>query len=132
VAILVDTGALELLRRRSKNVEELALRSFPPVICTHVAAEFLYGQISANVSPPSLLQAQEFLNSFEILAPGLSTAAIYARIRSDLKAAGRKLPNADYWIAAHAIEGRMSIVSTDHHFKLISEVSIHLVPVPIS
>ena len=129
MAILVDTGALELLRRRSKNVEPLALRFFPPVICTHVAAEFLYGQISANVSPPGLLQAREFLDSFEIFAPGLSTAAIYARIRSELKATGRTLPDPDYWIAAHAIEERMPIVSTDHHFKLIPEVSIHLVPI---
>lgn len=129
MAILVDTGALELLRRRSKNVEELALRFFPPVICTHVAAEFLYGQILASVSPSSFQQAREFLNSFEIFAPDLSTAAIYARIRSDLKATGRTLPDPDYWIAAHAIEQRISIVSTDNHFKLISELSIHLVPI---
>jgi predicted nucleic acid-binding protein len=129
VAILVDTGALELLRRRSKKVEQLALRFFPPVICTHVAAEFLYGQILAKVSPPALLQAREFLGSFDVFVPGLSNAAIYARIRSDLKGTGRTLPDPDYWIAAHAIEERMPIVSTDNHFKLIPEVSTHLVPI---
>lgn len=130
MAILVDTGALELLRRRSKNVEQLALRFFPPVICSHVAAEFLFGQLSANVSSSALLQAQEFLESFDVLAPSLSTAAIYARIRSDLKAAGRTLPDPDYWIAAHAIEERMAIVSTDKHFKLVPELQVHLVPIP--
>ena len=128
MAILFDTGALELLRRHSKNVEELALRFFPPVICSHVAAEFLFGQLSANVSSSVLLQAQEFLESFDILAPSLSTAAIYARIRADLKAAGRTLPDPDYWIAAHAIEERLAIVSTDKHFKLVSELQVHLVP----
>ena len=129
MAILVDTGALELLRRRSTIVEDLALRFFPPVICTHVAAEFLYGQISAKVSAPGLLQAREFLESFEIFAPGLSTAGIYAQIRSNLKATGRTLPDPDYWIAAHAIEERMAIVSTDNHFNLIPELSLHLVPI---
>ncbi len=129
MAILVDTGALELLRRRSEKVEQLALRFFPPVICTHVAGEFLYGQIAANVSSPSLQQAREFLESFELFGPGLSTAAIYARIRSELKAVGRTLPDPDYWIAAHAIEERMPIVSTDSHFKLIVEVSVYLVPI---
>ena len=128
MAILVDTGALELLRRRSKSVEQLALRFFPPVICSHVAAEFLFGQLSANVSSPVLLQAQQFLESFDILAPSLSTAAIYARIRSDLKAAGRTLPDPDYWIAAHAIEERMAVVSTDKHFNLVPELQVHLVP----
>lgn len=95
MAILVDTGALELLRRRSKNVEQLALRFFPPVICSHVAAEFLFGQLSAKVSSSVLLQAQEFLETFDILAPSLSTAGIYARIRSALKGAGRTLPDPD-------------------------------------
>jgi len=129
VAILVDRGALELLRRRSKSVEELVLRFFPSVICTHIAAEFLYGQILANVSPRSLTQAREFLDSFEIFTPDLGTAGIYARIRSDLKTAELTLPDPDYWIAAHAIEERISIVSTDHHFKLMSELSVHLVPI---
>ena len=128
MAILIDTGALELLRRRSKSIEQLALRFFPPVICSHVAAEFLYGQLSANVSSSVLLQAQEFLESFEILAPSLSTAAIYARIRLDLKIAGRRLPDPDYWIAAHAIEERVAIVSTDKHFQLVPELQVHLVP----
>jgi predicted nucleic acid-binding protein len=128
VAILVDTGALELLRRRSKNVEQLALRFFPPVICAHVAAEFLFGQLSANVSSSVLLQAQEFLESFDILTPSLSTAAIYARIRSGLKAAGRTLPDPDYWVAAHAIEERLAVVSTDKHFKLVPELKVYLVP----
>ncbi len=129
MAILVDTGALELLRRRVKNVEQLALRFFPPVICSHVAAEFLYGQLSARVSSSALLQAQEFLESFDILAPSLSTAAIYARLRSTLKATGRTLPDPDYWIAAHAIEERIPIVSTDKHFKLVPELSVHLVQI---
>lgn len=130
MAILVDTGALELLRRRTKNVEQLALRFFPPVICSHVAAEFLYGQVSAGVSSSALLQAQEFLESFDLLVPGLSTAAIYARLRSTLRATGRTLPDPDYWIAAHAIEEGMPVVSTDEHFKLIPELSLHFVQIP--
>ena len=130
MAILVDTGALELLRRRTKNVEQIVLRFFPPVICSHIAAEFLYGQVSVSVSPSALLQAQEFLESFDLLTPGLSTAAIYARLRATLKATGSILPDPDYWIAAHAIEGGMPIISTDKHFKLIPEISLHLVQIP--
>lgn len=130
MAILVDTGALELLRRRTKRVEQIVLRFFPPVICSHVAAEFLYGQVSVGVSSSALLQAQEFIESFDLLIPGLSTAAIYARLRSTLKATGRILPDPDYWIAAHAIEEGMPIISTDKHFKLIPEISLHLVQIP--
>jgi predicted nucleic acid-binding protein len=126
VAILVDTGALELLRRRSKKIETLALRDFPPVICSHVAAEFLYGQALAKVAASAAMQAREFLESFEILQPGIQTAAIYARLRADLKERGITLPDPDYWIAAHAIEERLALATTDRHFEMISELEIHL------
>ena len=127
MAILVDTGALELLRRRSRNIETLAVRHFPPVICSHVAAEFLYGQTLAKVSTSAVLQALEFLESFEVLEPSLRTAAIYARIRADLKFAGVTIPDPDDWIAAHAIEAQLPLVTTDHHFELIPELNVHYV-----
>jgi len=127
VSILVDTGALELLRRRNKRVEELAIRFYPPILCAHVAAEFLYGQLLAEVLPSTLLQAEEFLDSFQLVAPGRSTAAIYARVRARLKAAGQSLPDPDYWIAAHAIEEQVPLVTTDSHFKQIAELNMHLI-----
>ena len=127
MAILVDTGALELLRRRSRTIETLAVSHFPPVICSHVAAEFLYGQAVAKVATTAFLQAREFLESFEVLEPSIRTAAVYARIRADLKGAGLTIPDPDYWIAAHAIEERLPLATTDQHFKLIPELSLHLI-----
>jgi len=127
VAILVDTGALELLRRNAATVEKLAPRYYPPVICSHVAAEFLYGQALAKVPAPTMMEAREFVESFEILAPTLRTASIYARLRANLKAQGIVLPDPDYWIAAHAIEEHIPLVSTDGHFKSFPEIVFHLV-----
>jgi predicted nucleic acid-binding protein len=129
VPILVDTGALELLRRRNKRIEELAIRFYPPVLCVHVAAEFLYGQLLAEVSSAAFLQAEEFLDSFEVLVPDRSTAAVYARVRARLKASGESLPDPDYWIAAHAIEEQIPLVTTDGHFKIVPELRLHLITV---
>ncbi len=126
MAILVDTGALELLRRRSKRIETLALRYFPPAICSHVAAEFLYGQALAKVSATAAMQAREFLESFEILQPGIQTSSIYARLRAELKERGVTLPDPDYWIAAHVIEERLPLATTDRHFEMISELDLHV------
>jgi tRNA(fMet)-specific endonuclease VapC len=126
VAILVDTGALELLRRETASMVKLAIRFYPPVICSHVAAEFLYGQALAKVPAPAMMEAREFLESFEILAPSLRTASIYARLRANLKSQGVTIPDPDYWIAAHAIEEHIPLASTDNHFEHIPEISIHL------
>jgi len=126
VAILIDTGALELLRRETPPVHKLAIRFYPPVICSHIAAEFLYGQALANVSASAMMHAREFLESFEILAPSLRTASIYARIRADLKSHSMTIPEPDIWIAAHSIEEHIPLVSTDKHFRSIREVNLHL------
>jgi len=123
-AILVDTGALELLRRESASVHKLAIRFYPPVICSHVAAEFLYGQALAKVSAPAMMEAREFLESFEILEPSLRTASVYARLRANLKTQGITIPDPDYWIAAHAIEERIPLASTDKHFENIPEIDL--------
>ena len=84
--ILVDTGAVELLRRRDRRAESLVLRHYPPVICTHVVGEFLFGQAHAKVSATAFQEAREFLDSFEILHPDADTAAIYGRLRAQLAA----------------------------------------------
>ena len=87
--VLLDTGAAELLRRRHRQVETLAVRHYPPLLCRHVIGEFLYGQLLAGAASDALLEAQEFLASFECLNPDEMTSLIYARVRADLKKAGR-------------------------------------------
>lgn len=123
--ILVDTGAVELLRRRDRKAESLALRHYPPVICTHVVGEFLFGQAHAKVSATAFQEAREFLDSFEILHPDADTAAIYGRLRAQLSASGVQLPDPDYWIAAHALQSRLPLLSTDRDFRHIAELVLH-------
>lgn len=72
------------------------------------------------------MQAREFLESFEILQPGIQTSSIYARLRAGLKERGVTLPDPDYWIAAHAIEERLPLATTDRHFEMISELDLHV------
>lgn len=125
--ILVDTGAVELLRRRDRKAESLVLRHYPPVICTHVVGEFLFGQAHAKVSATAFQEAREFLDSFEMLHPEADTAAIYGRLRAQLLASGVQLPDPDYWIAAHALESRLPLLSTDRDSRHIAELVVHYV-----
>lgn len=128
--LIVDTGAVELLRRGDRRVESLVLRSFPPLLCPHVAGEFLFGQEHAGVSAARLNQVREFLADFESIPSTTETAAIYARLRANATARGLTLPDPDYWVAAHAIEQRCDVVSTDRHFRHFPEIRLHyLAPV---
>lgn len=128
MAALFDTGALERFRRRQREAEDLAVRFHPPIICLHVAAEYLYGMVWSQMTPKSEAEGREFIASFEMLQPTMATAAIYARLRTDCRRTGLVLPDPDLWIAAHAIEECLPLVSTDHHFTAFSELNLHLIP----
>jgi len=125
VPALLDTGALELLRRRDRRVETLALRHYPPLICPHVVGEYLYGQRHAKVSAATLAEAHAFLASFELLTVTAATAETYARLRVDLSAKGITLPDPDYWIAAHALAEDLPLITTDRDFRHMPELYVH-------
>ena len=129
MALLLDTGPLELLRRRDRRVESLALQYYPPVLPLAAVGEFLYGQLLAEVVPEALMQAQKFVAGFEILPSNTTTALIYARLRSQNKRRGRMIPDPDYWIAALAVQHRMRLVTTDSHFECFDELQPWLVRV---
>jgi predicted nucleic acid-binding protein len=118
---------VELLRRRNRRIETLSIQYYPPLICRHVVGEFLYGQLLAEATPGALLEIQEFLASFECLEADETTSLVYARIRSALHKEGIKLPDPDYWIAAHALQHRLPLITTDTDFKCISDLQLHLV-----
>ena len=128
VPILFDTGAVELLRRGHRQAEQWALHYYPPVICVHVVGEYLFGQLLSEVSSGALLEAREYLESFEILRPDSGTAAIYARIRSQLKKTGVVLPDPDFWIAAQALQQSVPLASTDRDFEHIAGLRLLYLP----
>lgn len=127
---LFDTGALELLRRRSRRVETLALKLYPPVVCAHVVSEYLYGQLHNKVPDPSLLAARIFLAPFEMLIPSDRTPDLCAMLRAGLHARDLTVPDPVCWIAAHAMEQGLPVVTTDRNFRLLPELQVHLVTVP--
>ena len=129
MALLLDTGPLELLRRRDRRVESLALQYYPPVLPLVAVGEFLYGQLLAEVVPEALMQAQKFIAGFEILPSNTTTALIYARLRSQNKRLGRIIPDPDYWIAALAVQHRVRLVTTDAHFGGFDELQPWLIRV---
>jgi tRNA(fMet)-specific endonuclease VapC len=104
------------------------LRHYPPVICTHVVGEFLFGQAHAKVSATAFQEAREFLDAFEVLHPDANTAAIYGRLRAQLLASGVQLPDPDYWIAAHALENRLPLLTTDGDYRHVPDLVVHYLP----
>jgi predicted nucleic acid-binding protein len=130
VPALFDTGALELLRRRHRRVEILAVKHYPPVVCPHVVGEFLYGQFHARVPESALVASRIFLAPFEMLIPSARTPDICAQLRASLQAEGVMVSDAVCWIAAQAFEHSLPVVTTDREFRRIPGLPTHLVALP--
>ena len=122
MAVLVDTGAVELLRRGNQTAGTITNRHFPPILCVHVAGEFLYGQEKAGKPTASLRDSEEFLGTFAVLEPSMDTARIYSELRADLHRRGITISDPDCWIAAHALEDNLLLLTTDRDFSRIPEV----------
>lgn len=127
---LFDTGALELLRRRNRRVETLALKHYPPVVCSHIVAEYLYGQFHSRVPDSTMVAARLFLAPFEMLIPSGHTPDLYAELRATMAANNMGIPDTVCWIAAYALEQQLPVVTTDRSFRRVSGLQVHLVTLP--
>ena len=124
---LFDTGALELLRRRNRRVEALALKLFPPVVCPQVVGEYLFGLFQLRVEDSTLLAARIFLAPFETLTPTPRTPDLCAQLRASLPAREHAVPESICWVAAHALEQGLPVVTTDRQFRRLPGLQVHLV-----
>ena len=87
-----------------------------PVI---VLGEYLYGIQQSRFRVRYERWLDTNLPQFDLLVLGLETARRYAQLRRELKSAGTPIPSNDAWIAALALEHRLSIVTRDDHFQAI-------------
>ena len=114
--MILDTNAVSALFDGDKSlatVLSVAERHHLPAV---TLGEYRYGlKFSRHKRAlEALLEALES-ESFS-LALDNDTARHYADIRSELKIAGRPIPENDIWIAALARQHRIPIVSRDGHF----------------
>jgi len=120
--MILDTNAISALLDGDRSLETVlavADRHHLPAVAL---GEYRYGlkfsrQKRALESLVDELEAESFP-----LEVDSATARHYADIRSDLKTAGRPIPENDIWIAAMARQHRIPIVSRDEYFDRIGGV----------
>lgn len=105
--------------------EQLALRYYPPLVCAHVAGEFLFGLNKARAAESKMRKAREFLDSFEFILPSRRTIETYGSVRGRLENGGFKMSDPDYWIAAHALDERLHLLTTDKDFLRVPGLFVH-------
>ncbi|MEI7435320.1 MAG: type II toxin-antitoxin system VapC family toxin [bacterium] len=120
--MILDTNAISALLDGDKSLATVLAVAERHHLSAITLGEYRYGLKNSRHKRAleSLLETLES-ESF-LLVLDNNTARHYADIRSELKSAGRPIPENDIWIAALARQHRHPIVSRDGHFDDVTGI----------
>ena len=112
---LLDTNAVIALQRNEASLVVL-LDTDDWFLNAVVVGELYYGayrsrHVSENVATIDRLVAQ-----CSVIPVDHATARVFGEIHQQLRAVGRPIPENDIWIAATALQHRLTLVTRDAHF----------------
>ncbi|HMD95789.1 MAG TPA: type II toxin-antitoxin system VapC family toxin [Terriglobia bacterium] len=98
--------------------------SEPTFLSSIVLGELYYGARKSARTASNLAKVEELAAAFAVLNCDVSTARHYGKIRDLLRAKGRPIPNNDIWIAAHAQQYELTLVTRDEHFRAVEGIAV--------
>jgi tRNA(fMet)-specific endonuclease VapC len=126
--IFLDTSAYSAFKRGHPQlrhrIREASQIRFNPVVLGELRVGFLQGtRLREN-----LAELEQFLASprVALVAVDEETAERYGVIFDPLRRAGTPIPTNDVWIAASAMQYGSILLTTDPHFRLVSQVVVEI------
>jgi tRNA(fMet)-specific endonuclease VapC len=119
MALILDTNALSAFADGDRALGKVIEKEMDLAVPAVVLGEYFYGIRQSRWRERYEAWWETNLHGFQLLTVGKATAARYAEIRSELKAAGKPIPTNDLWIAALAREHGHPLVSRDRHFESV-------------
>jgi len=117
--MIFDTNALSAFVDGEPAVGARAAAEPRVAIPVIVLGEFRYGISGSRYRIRYEAWLDEHLPAFDVLDVTQPTARVYADVRRALKRAGHPIPANDVWIAALALQYRLSVLSRDEHFDAV-------------
>jgi tRNA(fMet)-specific endonuclease VapC len=118
IVIAIFAGDTDVLKRLAQSDEV-----FLPAI---VLGELYYGARKSTHIDANIGRIDEPAASSALLGCDIDTSRHYGRIKTDLRAKGRPIPENDIWIAAVAHQHGLTLVSRDAHFDEVDALSLEV------
>ena len=120
--MILDTNALSAFVDGEAGVGEVLRRQARAVIPVIVLGEFRCGIAESRHRSAYEAWLASELPLFDILDVTEETAVAYAALRVALRRSGHPIPANDAWIAALALQHRLSVLSRDQHFDVVPDL----------
>jgi predicted nucleic acid-binding protein len=120
--LLLDTNAYVAVKRGDAGAVSRLRQAEAVLVSAVVAGELLHGFRAGRRFEEKRREFEGFLDHplVRLLPVTLRTAEHFARIVTELRAAGRPIPTNDIWIAAQAMEEGATLLSADRHFAAVT------------
>ncbi len=124
--VVVDTNVVSyIFNGDPKAVYYLEqLRGRQGIVSFQTLEEVWYGAYSNGWGAKRRTELAFYLEQYEIIWPNAELVEICARLRSESKAAGRRLEMADAWIAATAPLLKCPLASHDRDFSKVPNLQV--------
>lgn len=120
---LLDTNAAIAVLNKDVSVQPYLIPTHELRLSSISLGELYFGAEKSNRVAENILRIDAFIAQRTILSCDGSTARIYGRIRQQLRAKGRPIPENDYWIAAIALQHNLTLLTRDAHFGEVDELT---------
>jgi tRNA(fMet)-specific endonuclease VapC len=117
--LILDTNALSALSEGNEGLRHVLHGHSVIMVPVVVLGEFEFGIQRSRRRAHYEEWLDKNLGVIEVLGLGRETARCYAKIRGELKAAGKPIPSNDLWIAALSRESGLPVVTRDGHFRFV-------------
>ncbi|WP_295652778.1 type II toxin-antitoxin system VapC family toxin [uncultured Mucilaginibacter sp.] len=99
--------------------------SFAEIFVPSIVAGELYFGVYRSANPiKRLAEMQAFLVNCTLLTVDAETGNCYGKIKTDLYAKGKPIPENDIWIAAVSIQHDLPLFTADKHFKEVQGIAL--------
>ncbi len=121
---LIDTNAAIARINGDKNIIPVFEVAQTIAVPTIVVGELFFGAENSGRVAENLKQVEAFITGRTILTCDLETARWYGRVMRQQSIKGKRIPENDTWIAAIALQHRLTVLTRDAHFNDVDGLAV--------
>lgn len=121
--LLLDTNAVSALFLGTPGIRELLEEDDRHALPVIVVGEYRFGLQRSRSRRELEPLLERLVHESELLVIDDATTRHYEQVREGLRHRGRPLPENDVWIAALAVQHRLTIATLDEHFDVVAGVT---------
>lgn len=122
--LLLDTNIIIRLFGNDAGIINKVKQGNDLFIPSIVIGELFYGAEQSQRREENIRKVESFSKQCSVIVCDMKTAKFYGLIKSNLKAKGAPIPENDVWIAALAMQHKLSLVTRDKHFNSVAGIHI--------